>query len=90
MFLCVALFAKIRCLFVRDRRWEDWCDFAQADVNKAVAAAQSAFHPGSEWRSLQPSRRAVLMNKVADLLERDRLYVAVCNIMLALFYVVDF
>lgn len=40
------------------------CVFVEADVDKAVAAAQAAFARGSEWRNLQPAQRAALLNKV--------------------------
>ncbi|PNF22957.1 Retinal dehydrogenase 2 [Cryptotermes secundus] len=43
----------------------------KADVDKAVAAAKAAFKIGSPWRKLDASARGVLLNKLADLLERD-------------------
>ncbi|KAK0082131.1 hypothetical protein PV325_011025 [Microctonus aethiopoides] len=43
----------------------------KADVDAAVHAAKSAFEHGSEWRSLQPAQRAILLNKLADLIDRD-------------------
>ncbi|CAF0753713.1 unnamed protein product [Didymodactylos carnosus] len=46
------------------------------DVNKAVKAAKDAFRLGSEWRRMDPCKRGELMNKLADLLERDRAYLA--------------
>ncbi|KAL4227704.1 Retinal dehydrogenase 1 [Mactra antiquata] len=55
------------------------CDVQEgdkADVDKAVAAAKKAFEFGSEWRSMDASQRAVLLNKLADLIERDRIYLA--------------
>ncbi|XP_008555875.1 aldehyde dehydrogenase-like [Microplitis demolitor] len=48
----------------------------KADVDKAVAAAQAAFARGSEWRNLQPAQRAALLNKLADLVERDAQQIA--------------
>ena len=49
----------------------------QMDVDKAVAAAKKAFEPGSAWRRTTPTQRGVLLNKLADLVERDRVYLAV-------------
>jgi len=40
-----------------------------ADVDKAVAAARGAFDKGS-WRKMGASQRGVLMNKLADLIEK--------------------
>ena len=42
-----------------------------------VQAASSAFKLGSEWRRMDASRRGELMNKLADLMERDRVILAV-------------
>ena len=47
-----------------------------ADVDKAVDAANAAFKMGSEWRNCNPSRRGELMNKLADLIEENRVYLA--------------
>ncbi|KAL4227705.1 Retinal dehydrogenase 1 [Mactra antiquata] len=55
------------------------CDVQEgdkADIDKAVAAAKKAFEFGSEWRSMDASQRAVLLNKLADLIERDRIYIS--------------
>lgn len=52
------------------------CDF-QADVDKAVKAARQAFQIGSPWRTMDASERGRLLNKLADLIERDRLLLAV-------------
>ncbi|MDQ4077307.1 MAG: aldehyde dehydrogenase family protein, partial [Chloroflexota bacterium] len=41
----------------------------KADVDAAVRAAQEAFEPGSEWRTMTPQRRGELLWKVADLIE---------------------
>ncbi|KAG5893698.1 hypothetical protein JTB14_017805 [Gonioctena quinquepunctata] len=41
------------------------------DVDKAVAAAKVAFSRGSEWRSMDASKRGTLINKLADLISRD-------------------
>src|SRR5439155_1078867 len=40
-----------------------------ADVDKAVAAARAAFDKGP-WRKMSASQRGVLMNKLADLIEK--------------------
>ncbi|XP_053208957.1 aldehyde dehydrogenase 1A1-like isoform X2 [Panonychus citri] len=47
-----------------------------ADINKAVAAAKEAFKLGSEWRTMDASARGKLLNKLADLIERDADYLA--------------
>jgi aldehyde dehydrogenase (NAD+) len=43
----------------------------KADVDLAVAAAKKAFARNSTWRNMDASARAKLMNKFADLIERD-------------------
>jgi len=48
----------------------------KADVDKAVKAAQAAFELGSTWRTMDASERGKLLLKLADLLERDRVYLA--------------
>merc|ERR1711970_14742 len=48
----------------------------KADVEKAIKAARDAFKLGSEWRTMDASKRGVLMNKLADLMERDKVYLA--------------
>merc|ERR1711970_21672 len=48
----------------------------KADVEKAVKAAKTAFNLGSEWRTMDASKRGVLLNKLADCIERDRVYLA--------------
>ncbi|KAG6461768.1 hypothetical protein O3G_MSEX012842 [Manduca sexta] len=48
----------------------------KADVDKAVKAAKDAFKLGSPWRSMDASQRGFLINKLADLIERDRVYLA--------------
>src|SRR5258708_38286332 len=40
-----------------------------ADVDKAVAAARAAFDKGP-WKKMSASQRGVLMNKLADLIEK--------------------
>ncbi|XP_011302841.1 aldehyde dehydrogenase, mitochondrial [Fopius arisanus] len=48
----------------------------KADVNKAVAAAKAAFTRGAPWRVLNASGRGLLINKLADLMERDAEHLA--------------
>ena len=48
----------------------------KADVDKAVAAARKAFELGSPWRTMDASQRGRLLNKLADLIERDIEYLA--------------
>jgi len=55
------------------------CEVAEADkadVDKAVAAANDAFRIGSPWRTMDACDRGVLLNKLADLVERDHEYLA--------------
>ncbi|CAG9773810.1 unnamed protein product [Ceutorhynchus assimilis] len=46
------------------------------DVDNAVAAAKKAFERNSTWRNMDASQRGKLINKFADLLERDIQYLA--------------
>ena len=46
-------------------------------MDEAVKAAQRAFELGSEWRKMDASQRGRLLSKLADLIERDRDYLAV-------------
>ncbi len=46
----------------------------EADVNLAVEAANAAFALGSPWRTMSASGRRDLMNKLTDLIVRDREY----------------
>nr|CAD7590250.1 unnamed protein product [Timema genevievae] len=48
----------------------------KADIDKAVAAASEAFKFGGVWRRTDASERGVLLNRLADLIERDRVYLA--------------
>uniref|UniRef100_A0A7M4F957 aldehyde dehydrogenase (NAD(+)) n=1 Tax=Crocodylus porosus TaxID=8502 RepID=A0A7M4F957_CROPO len=48
----------------------------KADVDKAVSAAKAAFQLGSPWRRMDASHRGKLLNCLADLIERDRAYLA--------------
>lgn len=49
---------------------------SKADVDIAVAAARDAFRFGSPWRRMDASKRGKLLQKLADLMERDRVYLA--------------
>ncbi len=49
----------------------------KADVDRAVAAATKAFALSSEWRQMDASDRGRLLFRLADLIERDRNYLAV-------------
>lgn len=48
----------------------------KADVDAAVAAARAAFAFDAAWRTMDASKRGVIMNKFASLLERDLEYIA--------------
>ncbi|MGH0120880.1 UNVERIFIED_CONTAM: hypothetical protein FKN15_014064 [Acipenser sinensis] len=48
----------------------------KADVDKAVKAAKEAFRLGSPWRRMDASHRGLLLNRLADLIERDSAYLA--------------
>ncbi|XP_014679627.1 PREDICTED: retinal dehydrogenase 1-like [Priapulus caudatus] len=48
----------------------------KADVDKAVAAAKKAGELGSPWRRMDASARGHLLSKLADLIERDMVYLA--------------
>ncbi|KAL0979661.1 hypothetical protein UPYG_G00187920 [Umbra pygmaea] len=55
------------------------CEVEEADtedVDKAVSRARAAFQLGSPWRRMDASDRGQLLNKLADLVERDRLRLA--------------
>ncbi|XP_035514390.1 retinal dehydrogenase 1-like isoform X1 [Morone saxatilis] len=55
------------------------CEVDEADpedVDKAVRSARAAFQIGSLWRSMDASDRGQLLNRLADLVERDRLLLA--------------
>ena len=51
----------------------------QADIDRAVKAARAAFKIGSPWRTMDASQRGRLLNKLADLIDRDRVLLAVSN-----------
>jgi len=46
-------------------------------VDKAVNAANEAFKLNSPWRKFEPAKRGALLNRLADLIERDAVYLAV-------------
>uniref|UniRef100_A0A673B7M0 aldehyde dehydrogenase (NAD(+)) n=1 Tax=Sphaeramia orbicularis TaxID=375764 RepID=A0A673B7M0_9TELE len=48
----------------------------QTDVDKAVKAARDAFKLGSPWRRMDASHRGLLLNRLADAIERDSAYLA--------------
>ena len=48
----------------------------KADVDLAVKAAQKAFARGSAYRNMDASARGALLNKLADLIDRDRVIIA--------------
>lgn len=48
-------------------------------MDKAVKAARAAFQLGSPWRRMDASVRGHLLNRLADLIERDRTYLAVSS-----------
>ena len=53
------------------------CDVAMGNkevVDFAVAAARKALQPGSPWHTMTASQRGNLLNKLADLIERDSEY----------------
>src|SRR5271154_3463942 len=54
---------------------ETICQIAEgdkADVDKAVKAARKAFEDGSPWRRMNASERGRLLNKLADLIEKNQ------------------
>jgi len=46
------------------------------DVDRAVKAAREAFQIGSAWRTMDASMRGKLIMKLADLMERNKEYIA--------------
>ncbi|KAM4708708.1 aldehyde dehydrogenase X, mitochondrial [Discoglossus pictus] len=48
----------------------------KADVDRAVKAAREAFRLGSPWRRMDASERGQLLYRLANLIERDRVYLA--------------
>ncbi|XP_048886820.1 aldehyde dehydrogenase family 1 member A3 [Brienomyrus brachyistius] len=60
------------------------CEVEEADkldVDKAVLAAKAAGDRGSAWRQMEVSGRGRLLNKLADLMERDRALLATMETM---------
>lgn len=51
--------------------------FFKADVDKAVKAARAAFKLGSPWRKMDAATRGYLLNRLADLIDENRAYLAV-------------
>src|SRR5580658_6834985 len=54
---------------------ETICQVAEgdkADIDKAVKAARKAFEDGSPWRRMNASDRGRLLNKLADLIEKNQ------------------
>lgn len=49
---------------------------SKADVDKAVEAARNAFKLNSPWRRMDASSRGKLIHKLANLMKRDRVYLA--------------
>ncbi|XP_075569845.1 retinaldehyde dehydrogenase 3 isoform X2 [Pelecanus crispus] len=59
---------------------EKICDVEEGDkpdVDNAVEAAKAAFQRGAPWRQMDALSRGRLLHKLADLLERDRVILAV-------------
>ena len=48
-------------------------------MDVAVDAANEAFRLGSPWRTMDPSMRGRLLNRLADLIERDRAHLTVSS-----------
>jgi acyl-CoA reductase-like NAD-dependent aldehyde dehydrogenase len=53
----------------------------QDDICKAVAAAKAAFKRGSVYRNLDASARGYLLSKLADLIDRDAVLIAVSAVL---------
>ena len=49
--------------------WAQVCEASETDVHEAVAAARRAYE--KTWRKTSGSQRAALLQRLADLLERD-------------------
>ncbi|EZA51444.1 hypothetical protein DMN91_006993 [Ooceraea biroi] len=49
---------------------------SKEDIDIAVQAANKAFRLGSRWRTMDASQRGILLNRLADLIERDQKYLA--------------
>ncbi len=59
-----------------EKKVADVSEGDKADVDLAVKAAEKAFARGSIWRNSDPSERAALLNKLADLVDRDSQIIA--------------
>ncbi|CAL8404624.1 unnamed protein product [Boreogadus saida] len=60
------------------------CDIQEADkadVDKAVEAAKAAGERSAPWRKMDVSSRGRLLHKLADLIERDRVFLATLETM---------
>ena len=58
---------------------EEICKVAEADaadVNLAVKAARAAFHSKAPWRRMAAAERGKLLNRLADLIEKNADYLA--------------
>jgi len=63
---------------------EKICDIQEGDkedVDEAVKAARAAFETSSPWRRMDASKRGKLLNKLADLMERDQQLLADLEVM---------
>lgn len=56
---------------INEKKVADIAEGDKADVDLAVKAAENAFARGSAWRNTNPSARAALLNRLADLVDRD-------------------
>lgn len=54
----------------------DVAEADKVDVDRAVAAATRAFALGSPWRTMDAAERGNCLTRLADLMERDREYLA--------------
>merc|ERR1719431_354608 len=51
-------------------------DACEEDVDAAVRAAACAFDASSSWRRMDASDRGALLNKLADLIDENKVYLA--------------
>lgn len=70
--MCFLRFTELSCWDV-----DVMCLSTQEDVDQAVIAAKAAGQRGSPWRRMDACSRGKLLHKLADLVERDRLLLAV-------------
>lgn len=52
----------------------------EADMERAIEAARNAFKVTSAWRSMEAYKRGQLLHKLASLIERDLIYLAVSKV----------